>query len=841
MANTTDLTASDTVAPQLKVSSPGNGHKLVTVTRNIDFIFNEKITAGTGNLILSNGTGDLRTISITDPQFTVSGRKLTFNPTDDFVAGSQYTVQLDAGAVKDEAGNDFTGNGDGFRFSTQPAVIAAVPDEKAPTLSQFSPKDGTTAVTTDANIKLIFNESLRAGTGDIVISNGSDVRTIAITDASQVTITNNVLLINPTTDLMDGTTYTVTFGAGVVTDKAGNAFAGIIDTTKFNFTVGIETVLTGKAIDGYIKDGNVFADANGNGIWDNGEAKAITNGNGEFVLTGAKGALVISGGTDLSTGKAFEGILKAPEGSNVVSPLTTIQQGFVEQGQSVDEAEQSVAQAFGFDASQVDLTKYDPIIALSQTETAGTTSAQKTLATQLMASSAQVANFLVTSTQTLQGAAGGTENLATSDVGAGLIKALVAKIDAGIKAATETTTGTPPAPFKLDLSDAAFLKDVLVEGAKETNNRIAAVLPEGTALPELPKFDPTVFLDKIDKMSDNVVNVLRDAAVNIDAAVTKGGSAVELLTNFTKVTAFVQNDAGKALQDAALSFNPVTDATGDAFKALISDFSGSKALAAIEVKAAEVNPFQGMSETALNVIKDLAGYIPPVIETTLPPATGTGTGSAVPPLTGGTLPPAGTGTVPPTTGALTPEQQAIADALAAEEAAAAAAAAKTAADAKAAADALAAQQAAAATQAASDALHGTISSQLATAGTTGDDFLNATRGTITGAAVEYTLAGNDQYIFDVTTSPLPAVNVKISSFGAGDKLVFNVATTSTGLTTVDALYAVSDNGTDVKLIANQAGNVQYITLVGASSLASDSIDSVTELGTALGSNSILFI
>ena len=86
----------------------------------------------------------------------------------------------------------------------------------------------------------------------------------------------------------------------------------------------IASQLTGHVIEGYIAGATVFADANGNGVLDLGEAHTTTNADGSFTLTGGTGPIVMFGGTDVSTGLAFKGTLKAPMGSTVVTPLTTL-------------------------------------------------------------------------------------------------------------------------------------------------------------------------------------------------------------------------------------------------------------------------------------------------------------------------------------------------------------------------------------------------------------------------------------------------------------------------------------------------------------------------------------
>jgi predicted extracellular nuclease len=102
-------------------------------------------------------------------------------------------------------------------------------DTTAPALAAVNPADpddGAVAVAADGNIVLRFTETIVAGSGSFTLSNGTDIRTIAITDP-QVTISGNTLTINPTTDLVGGTTYALTAGAGIVEDAAGNDFAGL--------------------------------------------------------------------------------------------------------------------------------------------------------------------------------------------------------------------------------------------------------------------------------------------------------------------------------------------------------------------------------------------------------------------------------------------------------------------------------------------------------------------------------------------------------------------------------------------------------------------------------------
>lgn len=85
------------------------------------------------------------------------------------------------------------------------------------------------------------------------------------------------------------------------------------------------TASSGVAVDGYLQFATVLCDGNGNGVSDAGERGAGTDASGRFTFSPAcTDALVVTGGTNADTGLPFTGVLKAPAGATVVSPLTTL-------------------------------------------------------------------------------------------------------------------------------------------------------------------------------------------------------------------------------------------------------------------------------------------------------------------------------------------------------------------------------------------------------------------------------------------------------------------------------------------------------------------------------------
>ncbi|MBF0434788.1 MAG: Ig-like domain-containing protein, partial [Magnetococcales bacterium] len=225
--------ASDTKAPTLVSSTPADNKMDVGVHQEITLRFSEDILPGSGNIVIKSDTGtDVRTIAINDTkQIWVEGNLVVIHPKVALSPGTAYGVLIATGTVMDAAGNPYAGISDKttLNFTTSSDVTA-------PTLSSAAPSDNATAIPTDSNIVLTFSEPVTAGVGQIVISNGTDVRTISVNDASQITFKGKEVIINPKMNLLANSDYSVTMTAGVITDVVGNDFAGVSGTATLNFS-----------------------------------------------------------------------------------------------------------------------------------------------------------------------------------------------------------------------------------------------------------------------------------------------------------------------------------------------------------------------------------------------------------------------------------------------------------------------------------------------------------------------------------------------------------------------------------------------------------------------------
>ncbi len=149
-------------------------------------------------------------------------------------------------------------------------------------------------------------------------------------------------------------------GANLINGIGGNLIAGgggkTVDAGGGNFLKLWGTGTPGR----YVANAVVFADANGNGKADNGEAWTITDANGQFELFGGWGTLVMAGGTDTGTNLPFTAVLKAPLGSTDISSLTTLASGLAADDGDIDGAIKQLQAAMGLDMS-LDFTVIDPI------------------------------------------------------------------------------------------------------------------------------------------------------------------------------------------------------------------------------------------------------------------------------------------------------------------------------------------------------------------------------------------------------------------------------------------------------------------------------------------------
>ncbi|MBE9586455.1 Ig-like domain-containing protein [Mucilaginibacter sp. JRF] len=113
-------------------------------------------------------------------------------------------------------------------------------DTGNPQVVSYNPTSTVEGVAVSSNLILTFNENIKKGAGNIIITSKVDTQRISVTsDAVTIGDDKRILTINPTADLEADQVYTVTLERGIVTDLLGNEYMGLPDGTTWTFkTVG---------------------------------------------------------------------------------------------------------------------------------------------------------------------------------------------------------------------------------------------------------------------------------------------------------------------------------------------------------------------------------------------------------------------------------------------------------------------------------------------------------------------------------------------------------------------------------------------------------------------------
>jgi hypothetical protein len=234
------------------------------------------------------------------------------------------------------------------------------------------------------------------------------------------------------------------------------------------------TPFGGSVADGYISGAKIYIDANRNGIAEASEDTGIlTDAQGNFSLPGGTptAPIIAIGGTNIDTGLPNTLVLKAPAGSTIINPLTTILQEYVEStGASLAEAQADVKAALGL-PSGIDLTTYDP---LEQGVTDATALAAQKVAAQLAAlltlaegdAGAAAADAIIQNIVDAIEAGGGEIDLADGAtltdlaMGAGLDPATLTAVETANGAIDSATTLAVDGPGSLSEIQEAAMNDV---------------------------------------------------------------------------------------------------------------------------------------------------------------------------------------------------------------------------------------------------------------------------------------------------------------------------------------------------------------------------------------------
>ncbi|MCA9371478.1 Ig-like domain-containing protein [Candidatus Woesebacteria bacterium] len=218
-----------------------NGYNIVGATQHYTF-------TGTGDWTDANrdGTFVLQTVGTTGSLYLNSSLadNGSINKTQTLALTDESSIAVDNGATGTNGSVSVpTLDQRGLARVSDTDIGAyeygATADSTPPTISTLSPTDGETAIAVDANLVVTFDEAVAVQSGNLTIFTASDdaqVEAIDVTSGQVTGTGSTTITINPSSDLTAETAYYVKIDATAFDDTAGNSFAGISDTTTWNFT-----------------------------------------------------------------------------------------------------------------------------------------------------------------------------------------------------------------------------------------------------------------------------------------------------------------------------------------------------------------------------------------------------------------------------------------------------------------------------------------------------------------------------------------------------------------------------------------------------------------------------
>nr|WP_286672457.1 Ig-like domain-containing protein [Cohnella hashimotonis] len=222
----------DTTPPAVSSFSPANGATGVAIGTDLTLTFTENVKASDYDIEIYKSTDTETPVqSIVALKATIQGNVVTIHPSAALEYNTSYFVKIAKGTFRDAAGNKYAGFSEPnvWQFTT-----TSEPDTTSPTVSSYSPAKEATNVAIDTNLQLTFSENVKASDADIKIyksTNDENAAETILAISNKVSITGNVVTINPSADLAYDTIYFVTIDAGAFKDLAGNGYAGIEGST----------------------------------------------------------------------------------------------------------------------------------------------------------------------------------------------------------------------------------------------------------------------------------------------------------------------------------------------------------------------------------------------------------------------------------------------------------------------------------------------------------------------------------------------------------------------------------------------------------------------------------
>jgi methionine-rich copper-binding protein CopC len=207
--------------------------------RSFSIFFDEPVLAGSGSLRMKNSADNslILTLPVNSEEVSVGGFSLSINIDRDLSAYESVYIEVDAGAVKDHAGNDFAGVSNNYwNFVLDHDKLNDDDDHDGEVelrLSSKSPSGYSQSAALTEAFELTFNKKVEKGSGDIIImdyENETVIETIPVSSDKVIARTDSSygpsVIILHDEELPLNEEITVIVPATAFKDLDGNFFSG---------------------------------------------------------------------------------------------------------------------------------------------------------------------------------------------------------------------------------------------------------------------------------------------------------------------------------------------------------------------------------------------------------------------------------------------------------------------------------------------------------------------------------------------------------------------------------------------------------------------------------------
>lgn len=219
----------DSTAPEIQFRSPQAGATEVNPRRFLTLVFDGAVAFGRGKVTLRKEDGavvESVEVSAMPKGLKLIGGTLRIQPQAPLADSTRYFVEIDQGAILDEAGNAFAGlsGKQAWSFTTR------IPDVTAPVIVSRIPANNTPDFFPADNLVITFDENIGFGTGAIRIlrADGTVVESFDVAQPPPgLRYLGDTITIDPAEDLVLGTDHYVEIDPTAIRDNSGNFVAGI--------------------------------------------------------------------------------------------------------------------------------------------------------------------------------------------------------------------------------------------------------------------------------------------------------------------------------------------------------------------------------------------------------------------------------------------------------------------------------------------------------------------------------------------------------------------------------------------------------------------------------------